>query len=148
MHHLSLNCQRGIDLKALLIVLLLILTPIIQGKQTSKSDDGSRTEAERLWELAVAAKGGRERLYSVESVLITTKAKYWFGFFQRAYHNDEELYVFPDRCWLWFDARPSVFGLNIESYDTRVNSGYQLSLDDQEQPRLRKNEMAVAARGF
>ncbi|HWP43590.1 MAG TPA: hypothetical protein VNO14_10170 [Blastocatellia bacterium] len=72
--------------------------------------------AKQLWEMAIAAKGGRERLYAVESIAIT-----------ETLGNKKpsvELCVFPDKYWYWEDYRPGKLGLAIIVNNFEQNVGY------------------------
>lgn len=93
-------------------------------------------EAERIWDQAIAAKGGRERLYAVRNVVISSKGIY------RTSHNkgnkirQEEFYVFPDKFWAWSDYRPDVFGLRIEMVNYEIKAHYVITPDaPRDQPR-------------
>ncbi|HEV2802563.1 MAG TPA: hypothetical protein VGW12_18975 [Pyrinomonadaceae bacterium] len=50
----------------------------------------TRQEAERLWELAIDAKGGRGRLHSVGNILVAIQTRHY---------QNIELSVFPDKFW-------------------------------------------------
>ena len=87
--------------------------------QTVKTEPGlqdNRQEAERLWELAIAAKGGRERLQAVNNLQISIREKVWFGL-RRVSYIGEALYVFPGRYWEWNDQRKTVFGFSMRMYN-------------------------------
>jgi len=60
----------------------------------------SLERAKELWEMAIAAKGGREKLHQVGNLVFAgeggTLVHFW---------------VFPDKYFSWVDTRPSVFGL-------------------------------------
>jgi hypothetical protein len=89
------------------------------------SDDTSRLEAERLWELAIAAKGGRERLYAVRNLQMSTREHYWH-MLKRFRYIEESLHVFPDKAWGWNDQRDSIFGLSIQvrNLEDSINWAY------------------------
>jgi hypothetical protein len=84
-----------------LLLLCLVAPPRIQA--TIAAD-----EVSTLWERAIAAKGGRERLHAVESVAIS-------GVSGGA--QDEALLVLPSKLWDWNDERPTVFGLWLQVTD-------------------------------
>jgi hypothetical protein len=112
------------------------IPPTIQETQTE--------EAERLWELAIAAKGGRERLYEVKSFQYSLREKMWYGF-KRINWIQEALYVFPSKFWEWDDQRGSVFGLGIEVYNQE--KGLYLSYwDEGEGHKLLTRHKAVDSR--
>jgi hypothetical protein len=87
--------------------------------------EDSQTEAKQLWEEAIAAKGGRERLYSVNNVQVSIRERDWH-FFSPAMLREENLYVFPDRYWGWFDERPTVLGLHLEMYNLSRHLAYSV----------------------
>lgn len=60
-----------------------------------------QNEAVGVWERAIVAKGGRDRLLRVENLLLSTHQ----AAIRRA-HRTEQLLVFPNRIWLWHDHRP------------------------------------------
>src|SRR5688572_13443450 len=81
-----------------------------------QSDNQQLSRARRVWEDAIVAKGGRERLESVRSIFISSRSKYWHGL-KRYEIFTQELNVFPGQIWLWQDYRPDVFGLTVELYN-------------------------------
>jgi hypothetical protein len=66
---------------------------------------GLPPSAREVWERAVEAKGGRDRLNSIENVL--TQGRYRGG------RPFVYLHVFPDRYWEYDDRRPLVFGISV-----------------------------------
>lgn len=87
-------------LLAFMTIVLLIydVSSVARSQEKSKGSD-SMSEARRLWELAVAAKGGRRKLE-----LVTCLAVFYEYSRGRA---SNELYVFPNKRWEWFDTGPS-----------------------------------------
>jgi hypothetical protein len=83
-------------------------------------------EAERLWEQAIAAKGGRDRLYAVRNMVISTE-KDTSSLFTKNKVRREELLVFPNKSWFWDDYRPDVFGLRVSMYNYDSNMSYVIS---------------------
>ena len=79
-------------------------------------------DAKALWEQAITAKGGREQLYSVNSLVVSYRetARNFLGI---AVHRGivERLYVFPDKSWGWDDGLPPPFRLSIQSVDLERN---------------------------
>jgi hypothetical protein len=78
----------------------------------------STQQAQTLWEQAVEAKGGREQLYRVNSLLISYRetARNFLGFV--VHRGDvERLYVFPDKMWGWDDGLPPPFHLTVNLLD-------------------------------
>jgi len=110
------------SLNSVLVAALLILSasvcPVLSAehKQTQSSQDANRAEAERLWELAIAAKGGRERLHAANNLQISINEKVWYGL-KRVSYIREALYVFPGKFWEWNDQQKTVFGLSIRMYN-------------------------------
>jgi hypothetical protein len=97
----------------LLLTLCLCSHASIAGSQT---DSKQLSQARQIWEQAIVAKGGRERLESVRSIFISQRSKYWHGLKKYEVFT-EELTVFPGKSWLWTDYRPDVFGLTVEMYN-------------------------------
>lgn len=87
--------------------------------------DDSRAEAERLWEQAIAAKGGRERLYSISNLQLSVRDRQWWGF-KRVPYELESLYVFPHKSWEWMDQTGTIFGFSISmhNYDQDIHWAY------------------------
>lgn len=82
--------------------------------------DVDRQEAERLWELVLKAKGGKERLLSVNNLQMSAHEKYWW-WFKRYEINYAGLFVFPDKSWEWDDQRGTVFGMAIHIHNFETN---------------------------
>jgi hypothetical protein len=97
----------------LLLTLCLCSHASVAGSQT---DSKRLSLAQQVWEQAIVAKGGRERLESVRSIFISQRSKYWHGL-KRYEVFSEELTVFPGKSWSWTDYRPDVFGLTVEMYN-------------------------------
>lgn len=96
---------------ALSVCLILFLTSaVVSASQTTSR--GSREEAERLWEEAIAAKGGRERLYSINNLQFSFRDRAWWNL-RRVPNNMEALYVFPGKSWEWFDQTGTIFGFQV-----------------------------------
>src|SRR5205814_3405857 len=78
-------------------LILAICTPTHGGGQ---SIDPSRQRAAALWEEAVRAKGGRERLHSIQNLLISST----IGVRAERGSNvkeTERLYVMPGKAWIY-----------------------------------------------
>ena len=88
-------------------------TPCMIIGHDSIEQDETR-EAERIWEQAIEAKGGRERLYAVRNAVVSSKGIYRTSRGKDNKIRQEEFYVFPDMFWAWSDYRPDVFGLRVE----------------------------------
>jgi hypothetical protein len=95
---------------------LLILPASAVADEIQESQ--STQQAQSLWEQAVEAKGGREQLYRVNSLLIsyqeTTR-----NFLGVVVHRGdvERLYAFPDKMWGWDDGLPPPFHLTVNLLD-------------------------------
>jgi hypothetical protein len=74
----------------------------------------TQAEAQRLWELAIAAKGGRERLYAMRNMIISTNGS--------KYHS-VELHVFPNKFWRW-TGEPEPFGQSANMYNLGQRVAY------------------------
>lgn len=85
-------------------------------------------EAERLWEQAIAAKGGRDRLYALRNMVISTR-KDTTSLLPKTQVRREELLVFPNQYWFWDDYRPAVFGVSVHMYNYDNNTSSVFSDD-------------------
>ncbi len=78
--------------------------------------------APTLWEQAIDAKGGREQLYGVSSLVMSYRetVRNLLGV---AVHRGivERLYVFPDKSWGWDDGLPSPFRLSVRLLNLERN---------------------------
>jgi hypothetical protein len=102
---------------------------LAQNEGTDRKVDPSKWEAERIWELAVEAKGGRERLLGVQNIAISRKGTSTIRILGKSTGNHtEELSVFPDKSWYWIDYRPSVLGLRMEMYNWETGKKYVADL--------------------
>jgi hypothetical protein len=79
-------------------------------------------DAKALWEKAIIAKGGREQLYTVDSLVLSYQETVR-NFLGIPVHRGivERLYVFPDKSWGWDDGLPPPFRLSIQSVDLERN---------------------------
>ena len=103
-------------MKTALMVAVLLLTTNFASAQPPTTLDDNKQEAQRLWALAIAAKGGRDRLYAVKNLQLSIREKVWYGL-KRISYITEDLYVFPGKYWQWNDQRGSVFGLSVQMYN-------------------------------
>jgi hypothetical protein len=97
-----------------MIAMLLIAGVRAMDTQSKKED--SLDLARQLWEKAVEAKGGRDRLSGVENIAIIEN----FG----NKGPSVEVCVFPDRYWFWEDRRPGKLGLGAGMKNFEQNAGY------------------------
>lgn len=100
----------------ILSVTIFSMAYFVAGKNSQHEDDKVIELAEKLWEQAIAAKGGREQLYTVKSLAVS------YSFAANRYSS--ELYVFPDQAWTWIDLRPSKIGLNVEMVNFEKGVSY------------------------
>lgn len=105
-----------------------ILTAGASGQQPEQSGDSTEKRAKELWESAISAKGGRERLNKVQNLLVTYGGK----------HKTVRLYVFPNKYWDWNDNRPSPLGLSVVLYNLDKGFGY-IIMGDSRLPRKEDN---------
>jgi len=98
------------SMRLLFLTLFLISFSILRIQAQSQDDQ----KAKKLWEAAIAAKGGREQLYHVNTLVIsyqeTTR-----NFLGIIVHRGivEGIYVFPDKMWSWDDGLPPPFHLSV-----------------------------------
>ncbi len=129
-------------MKVFLIITLILLTVLLPRciqemvvAENMKPQEASQEEAKKLWEQAIAAKGGRKRLYEVRNLVVSSRAKYKLGFMKNGRQHFEEFYVFPHKSWLWFDERPSKLGLAVKMNNLDRNLFFLTYPDDPESPR-------------
>jgi hypothetical protein len=104
------------------IALALSVSLIAQdGYGRQPEADASVERAKQLWELAIAAKGGRENLYQVKSLAITDSM---LGYPQAT------LFVFPDKNFYWSDLRPTVFSFHASVINFEKNIDIYVLGDD------------------
>lgn len=109
------------SIKSIFRLLIIFLLPLsVNAYQAEVSE--STQQAKELWEQAIAAKGGREQLYKVNSLAM------WYqdtvrNFLGIIVHRGEveTLYVFPDRMWSWDDVLPPPFHLTVGVLDFARN---------------------------
>lgn len=111
-------------------------TFVATGRETLHDD--TQAEARQIWEQAIAAKGGRERLQAVSSIVIASKAT-------EGHVRREEVCVLPDRYWFWDDQRPTVLGLSIYMFDYGNQSSYLARNGERNDPELTKDSMGHGA---
>lgn len=118
--------QFSTSIKFLIVFFFLVgtssITSYSQGQVAIAGMD-SKQEAERIWELGIVAKGGREKLIGIRSVFVSTESTYYLGL-KKITNRKETLYVLPNRWWIWDDHRPSVFGLEMTMYNLENGKKY------------------------
>ena len=133
---LTLPCSEPMNIRITLRLAFIVLSFFFATSVATRVDllakspdhiagHNDRESAEQLWEQAIAAKGGRERLYSISSLQFSVREKQWNGL-TRAPFIDEALFVFPEKYWEWVDQRPMVFGLGItmQNWEQGIHWGY------------------------
>jgi hypothetical protein len=109
------------------------------------TQDKSRAEAVRVWEQAIAAKGGRGRLYAIQNMLISQNGdykkqkfslpvKYAIDPSKRNHVRSVSLYVFPNKFWDSEDYRPDVFGILMHMYNYETGMKYVITLGEPHHP--------------
>jgi hypothetical protein len=86
-------------------------------KNSTAIRDESRDESVRLWEQAITAKGGRERLYSVHNMVISENQDYITHKGKKNRVRRERLFVFPNKYWFYDDYGSDVFGIDMHMYN-------------------------------
>jgi len=109
------------SIKYILWLLAIFLLPV-QAIANQAQESESTQQAKELWEQAIAAKGGREQLYKINSLVMS---------YQETVRNVlgiivhrgtvERLYVFPDKSWGWDDGLPPPFHLTVGVLDLARN---------------------------
>jgi len=99
--------------RSISLLLCIAVTFICAASTAAHSDSDyvntNRQRAETLWEEAIRAKGGRERLHSIESFVISSTIDVHvidpgFGSKSPGGHVDQEterLYAMPGKAWLY-----------------------------------------------
>jgi hypothetical protein len=140
------------------VVLILILS---LSRAIAAQVNNSERNAARIWEEAIAAKGGRERLYAVRNLVVTSSGSYKALRFtihpgrkvkSKSLKSSglyrEELFVFPLKYWSWEDYRPAVFGLWIHVYDYSRKIKYVITDGEPTHPVEPIEEKEMKARGL
>lgn len=74
-------------------------------------NESDEEKARRVWDEAIAAKGGRVKLHEVVNLVISSRSPWGIRGINRFFVSYESLIVLPARIWEWVDERPTVFGL-------------------------------------
>lgn len=92
------------------VVTVLMSASLVQG--------GNQQEHTEVWERVIAAKGGRERLQAVRTLVIRSHEPEPGGDsrYRRVVGTVQYEFVraFPDRYWAWEDYRPGAMGFRTE----------------------------------
>jgi hypothetical protein len=100
---------------------LIFLLPASAVALETQESQGTQ-QAKELWEQAIAAKGGRDQLYKVNSLLMsyTETTRNVLGI---VVHRGivERIYVFPGKVWGWDDGLPPPFHLSVGMLNVERN---------------------------
>lgn len=108
--------------------MLLFVVPLVGSQRNVE------TEAQTIWEKVLDAKGGKERLHSVQSVLRSTRVPSRVR--SRSFDRQiEELFVLPSQYWSWADERPTLYGINSFTLDFETRRRYFI-WDTDSAPRI------------
>ncbi|SRR6266404_8981476 len=102
------------------------LTRAVNNMQQQES---TQQEARRIWEKAIAAKGGRDRLYGVGNMVISERGEYKAGSSSTNRLRKESFILLPNKLWEWDDLRPDVFGLTVNMYNFDTRISYHVNSD-------------------
>ncbi len=97
--------------------LLLFNTQSLLSEQPLEKDE----MAQRLWEQMIFAKGGRERLRDVHTVLQREVSRYRSLTFNDGKARWDTLYGLPDLFWEWYDSRIFGFWLDVSNFKKDVH---------------------------
>jgi len=114
--------------KGMLLIPWLLLGLFMAAPSQSNLADNSLERARELWEMAIAAKGGREKLHQVSNLVFTGESG-----------RSVTFWVFPDKYFHWADTRPSVFGLNVSISNYETGFGYSTSFSNPPQVKVEKD---------
>jgi hypothetical protein len=107
-------------------LLMFVAGTLSANANVAQQGENTRREAERLWELAIAAKGGRERLHAVENMLLSIRIRARRSLVRSVELRFEQFFVFPNKLWFWADQRGTAFGLEIQTVDRERGFGYRV----------------------
>jgi hypothetical protein len=88
--------------------------------------EANRKEAERLWKLAIVAKGGREKLRSIQSMVDISDSIAALSLFKTFKIHRVDIALFPWKSWSWNDSRDSVFGIQERMFNNEIGKKYIL----------------------
>lgn len=108
-----------LTLAVVLAVVLAVLpgTSLTAIRERLPDSKNSLERAKELWEMAIIAKGGRDRLYAINSLVISEDIN-------KNNRLSSSLYVFPDKFWDWSDYRPYRLGLQVSMENHELGIGY------------------------
>jgi hypothetical protein len=112
----------------------LLLMKVSPSSSSAELQIEGERGAAAVWEQAIEAKGGRQRLYGVKNILETHYDKKFVG-----------LYVLPTRLWQWADDRPTWLGLYVEMINLERDLSY--FVDNDSVPPINKGKYSAQGRG-
>ena len=83
---------------------------------TVSAQKNSLLSAEDVWNRAVAAKGGHERLRAIHTLVWSSDYSSWTSLWFGGVHY-EFVESYPDRVWLWEDHRPHTLGFGAQVWN-------------------------------
>lgn len=101
----------------------IILVLLFCGNSFAQTQNAEK--AKELWEKVIEAKGGRENLYAVKTLAVSTKSYSPSDREEFRENNFEEFYILPDKFWWWMDGNAG-FSLEIRQYDFSSGMGYEI----------------------
>jgi hypothetical protein len=104
--------------------------PVSRRANTSGQHDQVQADPRTLWEQAIAAKGGRDKLYSVENMLISKTGAYPNALGKSNSFRTVTLNLFQHGFWGWYDYGADVFGRTVETYNFDAGIRYYSNSDD------------------
>lgn len=113
---------------------------------TIMAQDRNVEQAKELWEKVIKAKGGRENLYAIKTLVVSTNPSNSKDPKEITNSKYEELFVLPDRWWWWLDERPE-FSLDIWQYDFGKEIVYEVR-DVFEQIKVRTRNVSELPASF
>jgi hypothetical protein len=111
-----------LKIKIILFVVCLFLT--VNAQKIPNIEPTSEERAKVLWELLVAAKGGRDKMNKIENVLFSSTGLPRNGVPGIYTIKITGLNVFPNKTWSLEDYRPSVLGLTMRMYNWETSLSY------------------------
>src|SRR5437870_11102000 len=101
---------------------LLAFCVAVTAQETASLD---REHAERVWDLAIEAKGGRGKLQAIRNIHLSSNGGE--NLRKQLKNRTEFLIVYPNKLWEWRDLRPSVLGLEMTMYNLEISKRYVAS---------------------
>lgn len=99
---------------------LIISLQFIAVQQTAACPTGKQSleKAQQIWEQAIVALGGREKILNIKNILSYDRGK-----------TAVTLQVLPDKLWFWSENGQPI-GTNVITYDFSKNLGYRIQKGD------------------